>query len=87
MNKSIHAHNFAEAGQKIFPCNPNGKEPITSNGFKDASSQTETIKIWWENYPEANIGLVTGVENNLLVIDVDNKDGVDGNGSLEELEA
>ena len=87
MKKTVNAQSYATDGLKIFPCNPNGKNPLTTNGFKDASNDPEIIKLWWDQYPEANIGLVTGVENNLLVIDVDNKKGVDGSASLRELEA
>ena len=67
MKKTVNAQSYATDGLKIIPCNPNRKTPLTTNGFKDASNDPEIIKLWWDQYPEANIGLVTGVENNLLV--------------------
>ena len=77
-----NALKYANAGYKVFPCL--GKRPLTAKGFKDASKDIEQIKSWWTQHPDANIGLVTGKENNLLVIDID----VKGNGyqSLNDLE-
>jgi len=41
----------------IFPCVPNGKQPLTKNGYKDASIDPEIVAGWWEKWPDANIGL------------------------------
>jgi hypothetical protein len=40
-----------------------GKHPmvhLVPHGFKDASSDPEVVRSWWEAEPQANIGLVTG---------------------------
>ena len=50
-------------------CASPAKHPLTANGLKDASADTNTIVAWWSKYPKANIGLVTGGE--IDVIDVD----------------
>ena len=50
-------------------CPSPAKHPLTFNGLKDASSNTDTISNWWVKYPNANIGLITGGE--IDVIDVD----------------
>ena len=53
-------------------CNSPAKHPLaklTPNGLKDATSDADTIAAWWAKYPQANIGLVTGGE--IDVIDVD----------------
>jgi hypothetical protein len=53
-------------------CNSPAKHPLaklTPNGLKDATSEANVIKGWWAKYPQANIGLVTGGE--IDVIDVD----------------
>ncbi len=73
-------------GIKIFPCEVNGKKPITTNGYKDATNSTNKINEWWVNHPDANIGLVTGKDANLVVVDVDIKDNAGGMESLEQLE-
>ena len=77
---------YIEGGRKIFPCEANGKKPITTNGYKDATTSPNQINEWWNNHPDANIGLVTGEEANLVVVDVDVKDNARGMKSLEELE-
>jgi hypothetical protein len=50
-------------------CSSPAKHPLTYNGLKDASNNTDTIIDWWVKYPNANIGLITGGE--IDVIDVD----------------
>ncbi|MBI5444670.1 MAG: bifunctional DNA primase/polymerase, partial [Deltaproteobacteria bacterium] len=32
---------YAGAGIPVFPCRPNGKEPLTGRGFLDASTDPE----------------------------------------------
>jgi hypothetical protein len=50
-------------------CASPAKHPLTFNGLNDASINPDTIAAWWAKYPQANIGLVTGGE--IDVIDVD----------------
>ena len=52
-------------------CSSIGKHPRTCKGLNDATTNMEQIKAWWEKWPDANIGLVTGVESGLMVLDVD----------------
>ena len=75
-----------EQGYPVFPCVPNKKIPLTSRGFYDASADKEVIKKWWAQSPKANIGLATGAKADLLVIDVDVKNGAGGLASMEALE-
>lgn len=62
---------YAEHGIYVFPLRPKRKEPLTANGFKDASKDVEQIKEWWKQYPEANIGIPTGKINGIFVLDID----------------
>jgi DNA-binding transcriptional ArsR family regulator len=59
----------------VFPCKPGGKEPLTSNGFKDASTDPERIRAWWSRWPEANIGMPTGKRSGKIVVDGDPRNG------------
>ena len=59
-----------EYGYQVFPCNAD-KAPLTPHGFKDATSNREKIIEWWEQNPEALVGVPTGQVNKLYVIDVD----------------
>lgn len=77
---------YTLGGLEIFPCDANGKKPLTKHGFKDASADELVINDWWDKYPDANIGLPTGKINNLVVVDVDVKNGADGMASLKQLQ-
>jgi hypothetical protein len=51
------------------------KHPRTANGWKDASSDEDTIRAWWRTWPTANVGIAT--VNGLVVVDVDPRHGGD----------
>jgi hypothetical protein len=63
-------------------CKHVGKHPLTVHGLKDASINQQTISSWWERWPNANLGLLTGSISGLVVLDVDGDGGV---ASLTEL--
>jgi adenylate kinase len=52
------------------------------HGFWDATADPDTIRAWWHEHPEANIGIALGV-NRIFAVDVD---GPEGRAALEELE-
>ena len=58
-----------ELGWAVFPLKPGGKTPLTPNGFKDATTDLTQVRAWWQQWPDANIGLPTG--HHFDVIDVD----------------
>lgn len=81
---------YARAGYAVIPlhtphaggcscghpeCPSPGKHPRTTHGCKDATSDAATVAEWWTRWPEANIGIATGPEHNLLVIDLDPRNG------------
>ncbi|MGO8759672.1 MAG: bifunctional DNA primase/polymerase [Terracidiphilus sp.] len=65
-------------------CNSPGKHPRTEHGLNDASKDPKQIARWWEKWPDANLGILTGQESGLVVLDVD---GIDGKASLQALTA
>ena len=76
---------YAERGWKVFPLNPRSKHPLrNSHGFKDATTDEETIHQWWREKPLLNLAIATGRDSDLVVIDVDFRHG--GDASLFELE-
>ena len=63
-------------------CHSSGKHPHTKNGVKDATRDPQTIRAWWQRWPNANVGIATGMDPDgsgfgLLVIDVDVVKGAD----------
>jgi len=86
MDKMKYINAYVLDNKKVFPCVENKKNPLTANGFKDASSDEQVINDWWDRYPDANIGLVTGKQTNLVVVDVDVKNGANGLESLKQLQ-
>jgi hypothetical protein len=69
--------------KKGSECTSPGKHPITKNGCKDASVDSDTIEKWWDKYPNANIGIATGKVSGIIVLDVDPRNG--GNETFEKL--
>lgn len=66
-------------------CKNVGKHPRTRNGLKDASDDSCIFGRWWSQWPDANIGVRTGTDSGIIVLDVDPRH--DGNDSLSKLEA
>jgi hypothetical protein len=65
----------AAEGWPVFPCASRDKRPLTSDGFKSATTDADTIRMWWGQEPAANIGIA--VPEGLAVIDVDPRNGGD----------
>jgi Bifunctional DNA primase/polymerase, N-terminal len=71
-------------GFAVFPVRPRAKTPLTQHGFKDAMVDPAIIKTWWSGWPEANIGITTGLTTRIIVLDVDHRHG--GDDTLSALE-
>ncbi len=80
------ALNYAKTlGWAVHPVNIE-KKPTTKNGRNDATKDEPTIKAFFRN--GAQIGVATGAESGLFVLDVDldEKRGINGYETLEYLE-
>ena len=67
---------YAEHGFAVFPVKRSDKSPLTLHGLKDASTDPDTIRMWWKVHPDANVAIATGrASGNTFVIDVDIKPG------------
>lgn len=80
-----NAMRFAKRGIPVFPIAENGKNPLTKNGFKDATVDLRQIKRYWKQFPNANIGVPTGGVTGFVVVDLDVKSGIDGVKNFEAL--
>ena len=65
-------------------CTSPGKHPRTRNGLKEATKNTQQIQRWWEQWPDANIGILTGSESGICVLDVDGEEGLQALMELTE---
>lgn len=66
-------------------CESQGKHPRPWKWTLAATTDPRQIGTWWAAHPADNIGIVTGPESNLFVLDVDPDNG--GDETLTELEA
>lgn len=55
-------------------CNNIGKHPATPDGFKSASKDIEQIKRLWAGRTGLNVGIATGQESGIFVVDIDDKE-------------
>ena len=72
------ALHYAALGLPVFPCSPKTKAPLVSGGFYKATTDTDQIKAWWAQWPDAMIGMPTGAKTGIDVLDIDCKNGKDG---------
>ena len=81
-----YALNYAKKYRwHVFRLASNSKQPMKrSNGFKDATTNSTTIRDWFNNN-SCNIGIRTGRISNLVVVDIDKDDQKDGFKSIEAL--
>lgn len=72
------------AGVPVFPCVPGGKQPLTHQGFHDASTDAAQVAAWWRRWPDANLAMPTGSASGVDVVDVDVHSGGNGYGAFEQ---
>lgn len=86
---ALHAALDYGGNWPIFPCNWDGaarKRPLTGRGFRDATTDEAQIREWWRRWPEALIGVPTGLATNVAVLDIDVKDDrANGYDALDNL--
>jgi replicative DNA helicase len=70
---------LADLGYAVFPCASGTKQPITTHGCNDATTDLDTIDRWWQQSPSANVAVST---NGFFVLDID----VGSNWLLEDPE-
>lgn len=88
MNETLqHAIQYAERGWRVIPIKPGEKRPPITSWQTVATTNPDTIETWWSGpYRNHGIGIVTGEESGIFVIDIDDKNGVDGYATLHDLE-
>lgn len=72
---------YANRGLAVLPVNPRNKHPYLKHGVNQASKNLQTIKGWWDKWPNANVAIACGnISGGLVVIDqdIDEATGKDG---------
>ncbi len=65
-------------------CGSVGKHPRTPNGNKDATTDPDRIRAWWEKWPDANVGVRTGSDTGFVMIGPDGEQGIADLAELEQ---
>jgi len=67
-----HALKYIQSGFSIIPLKPREKNPLIKWArFQKTKPTEKEISTWWSRWPKANIGLITGAVNRLVVFDED----------------
>lgn len=83
--KAETAQRYLARGWCVLPLRTRDKRPlIVWEPLQNARPSAGQVADWFNRWPDANIGIVTGEISNLIVLDIDPKHG--GDASLERLE-
>ncbi len=93
------AENYSKLGWKVLPvhgilnqqcacgksnCQSPGKHPAVPHGVKDSTNNPTLIRRWFAKRNNKNIGIATGKESGLVVLDIDPRHN--GENSLARLQ-
>lgn len=74
---------YARLGLAVIPLRQRDKRPMFDNWPEVATADQSTIAKWWQQTPEANVGIATGQKSRVFVLDVDIAHG--GEDSFDQL--
>jgi archaellum biogenesis ATPase FlaH len=66
-----HAKDYMKSGISVIPVGKDKRPLISWKEFQTRRATEEEIDKWWVDYPEAQIGIVTGAISNFTVVDVE----------------
>lgn len=76
---------YLSRGWSVIPLRPREKRPqVQWEDYQSKHPSVDQVKKWFNDHPDANVGVVTGSISGLVVLDVDPAHG--GDESLIELE-
>jgi len=79
------ALSYLARGWSVIPVEHRGKRPLVRwEHFQTEAPDAFQVSAWWHRWPNANVGIVTGVLSGLIVLDVDPRHG--GERSRAQLE-
>lgn len=75
---------YSDYGWPMIPIVPREKRPLIASWQQGASLDLKIISNWLQKWPSMNLGIVTGPQSKLLVLDVDPRN--EGDRELNKLE-
>lgn len=88
MNTLDYALKYARWGWSIIPLRAKDKVPALSKQsggwekYQTVRADETQIRAWWDRFPNANVGIVTGAISGIVVLDID---GPEGEASLSRI--
>jgi len=80
-----HALYYASRGWRVVPIPPGEKYPKGIDNWQDrATTDPARITSYWTKHPDHGVGIATGAESGIFILDIDPRDG--GDDSLAVLE-
>lgn len=76
---------WADMGCRVLPVNGQTKRPLVKAWQEVCTTDHATIVAWWQRYPSARVGVATGGEGGIDVLDFDVSGGKPGLAQLERL--
>ena len=68
---------YEKAGLSVIPINPSNKKPLINwKPYQTQRATLDEIWTWWEQFPLAMIGLVTGPISGFMVLDGDSPEQI-----------
>lgn len=76
-DRSAAAIEYLKQGFSVIPVLPGDKRPACEwKEFQERYAADEEVVEWWKKWPDANVGVITGIISGISVIDVDGKIGL-----------
>lgn len=65
------ALDYAQRGWRVIPILAGSKRPALTRWTEHATTDTATIKDWWDGHDDYGVGIATGADTGFWVLDVD----------------
>lgn len=66
---------YYERGWSIIPISRETKRPLIKwKDYQDKTPTEEEIEMWWSDWPDADMAVITGAISKVVVVDCDNED-------------
>lgn len=72
---------YAKCGYSIIPVRPDKRPWLAWTRYQQERADEALIRHWWDKWPQAGVGIVTGAVSGLVVVDMDTEEAheaVDG---------